>query len=496
MAEELETVAFKPLAGEGRPKEIREGETTMSLYKRGKWYWTDFSVDGTRYQQSLHTTDRREAQRLEKDRIADAKRGRLAPSTVNFARLGFTEAAERYLAERKHGLARWSIRTEHERSRNPRAYFGQTRLNRITADHLREYIVWRKQQKPLRGDAPEISNRTVNMEVAFIRRLLKRAKRLHVLADDLKPLPERRDIGRALTPDEKLRLIRAAKGKPEWANARLALTLALNTTMRGCEIKGLQWRDVDLMDRTLTIRHSKTEAGERVITLNPDAMAAILELRERARGFFGDNLSPDWYVFPSGEGQGPKIGSNQATVKPDPAKPMISWRSAWRAIRTAAAKGDPEKGIPPMPNLARLRFHDLRHHAITELAESAASDSIIRSIAGHVSQKMLEHYSHVRLEAKRQALDALTTTRLGTDSQGASEGSYVTRNVTKGASKEVRSPQVLQNAGGDDGTRTRGLMRDRTVSTGAMPVHLSNSVNPINRRRHAVRVTSGTFSGG
>jgi hypothetical protein len=31
------------------------------------------------------------------------------------------------------------------------------------------------------------------------------------------------------------------------------------------------------------------------------------------------------------------------------------------------------------------------------------------SIAGHVSQKMLQHYSHIRLQAKRIALDALST---------------------------------------------------------------------------------------
>ncbi len=55
---------------------------------------------------------------------------------------------------------------------------------------------------------------------------------------------------------------------------------------------------------------------------------------------------------------------------------------------------------------ARLRFHDLRHHAITELAESQASDSTLMSIAGHVSAKMLAHYSHVRLEAKRNALNS------------------------------------------------------------------------------------------
>jgi len=35
-------------------------------------------------------------------------------------------------------------------------------------------------------------------------------------------------------------------------------------------------------DRILTVRFSKTEAGERVIPLNTDAMAAILELFKRA----------------------------------------------------------------------------------------------------------------------------------------------------------------------------------------------------------------------
>jgi integrase len=41
--------------------------------------------------------------------------------------------------------------------------------------------------------------------------------------------------------------------------------------MRGCEIKGLRWRDVDMIGRSLTVKRSKTEAGERVIPLNADA---------------------------------------------------------------------------------------------------------------------------------------------------------------------------------------------------------------------------------
>ena len=51
---------------------------------------------------------------------------------------------------------------------------------------------------------------------------------------------------------------------------------------------------------------------------------------------------------------------------------------------------------------------DLRHHAITKLAESAdASEQTIMSIAGHVSREMLTHYSHIRQEAKRKAVAAL-----------------------------------------------------------------------------------------
>ena len=57
--------------------------------------------------------------------------------------------------------------------------------------------------------------------------------------------------------------------------------------------------------------------------------------------------------------------------------------------------------------MAGLRFHDLRHTAITKLAETIASDQTIMAIARHVSRKMLEHYSHVRLEAKRRALEAI-----------------------------------------------------------------------------------------
>jgi hypothetical protein len=42
------------------------------------------------------------------------------------------------------------------------------------------------------------------------------------------------------------------------------------------------------------------------------------------------------------------------------------------------------------------------------LLEAGVPEAAVLSIAGHVSRKMLEHYSHIRMEAKREAIAALT----------------------------------------------------------------------------------------
>ena len=54
-----------------------------------------------------------------------------------------------------------------------------------------------------------------------------------------------------------------------------------------------------------------------------------------------------------------------------------------------------------------LRFHDLRHQAITEMAEAGASDATIMALAGHLDRAMMEHYRHVRMAAKREVLSEL-----------------------------------------------------------------------------------------
>jgi len=160
-------------------------------------------------------------------------------------------------------------------------------------------------------------------------------------------------------------------------------------------LKSLQWSEVDLFTGTLTIRKSKTAAGERVVPLTDVAVSALARLRRRAESF--GPVEPSHYIFaafvPKFTFSGKNvIGYNITAFAPT--KHVSSWRSAWRTLTKKA-------GLPG------FRFHDLRHCAITQLAEGGTSDSTIMAIAGHVSRRMLERYSHVRMEAKRNAMEAL-----------------------------------------------------------------------------------------
>lgn len=56
----------------------------------------------------------------------------------------------------------------------------------------------------------------------------------------------------------------------------------------------------------------------------------------------------------------------------------------------------------------RYRWHDCRHSFISRLAENPrVSEETIKSLAGHVSKLMLERYSHIRIQAKREAITVL-----------------------------------------------------------------------------------------
>ncbi len=147
-------------------------------------------------------------------------------------------------------------------------------------------------------------------------------------------------------------------------------------------MRGLRWSDINLFEAVMTIPDSKSEAGKWRVPLNSDAIHGFRLLVDRAARL--GIARPECYTFPSCE-----------NLHIDATRPQKTWRTAWRNLtRVAGLKG--------------LRFHDLRHQCITELLEGGAPEAAVLSIAGHVSRKMMEHHSHIRMEAKRKALEGLT----------------------------------------------------------------------------------------
>jgi integrase len=124
----------------------------------------------------------------------------------------------------------------------------------------------------------------------------------------------------------------------------------------------------------------------------------IVELRDRAKLLFGSDLEPEWYLFYGSQHGGfdPQTGS---LARPNPARPVGHWRRAWKAIMKEAG-------------VSKARFYDSRHTAVTDLLESPdVSEEVAKAIVGHVSRKMLERYSHQRIQAKRAAVATLSLPR-------------------------------------------------------------------------------------
>ena len=240
----------------------------------------------------------------------------------------------------------------------------------------------------------EAAPKTINEEVGFLLRLLGEkgdALRTKLRRQKALKLATKSEVGKAYSPDEKALLYDAAKRRRSKA-IYPALVLSLNCGLRDKELRELQWGRIHLVEAYLVVGTSKTDAGSgRTIPLNSLALQVLKTYSTWYTGKF-EHLNSEWYVFPAGKPQ-----------PTDPTKPCTSFKTVWRKIKSdAGVKG---------------RWHDNRHTFITGLSESGqASDQTIMDMAGHVSRRMLKHYSHIRMEAKRRAVAALIPNeRVGLD---------------------------------------------------------------------------------
>jgi integrase len=399
----------QPPVQKGAPSKPRDND---GLHKRrGIWHFK-LKVGGRWREISTRTSNYQQARKTRQQSIQAQEDGRLP---TDLAKWPIEKATPAWLAERAKLVAPQTHRIDRERLLPIRRAFGGRRLCDITSGDIRGYQVARTN---------DVGPRTINLETKVLRMLLKWAKLWSRVVDDCKPLPEnRRGPGRALSPDEEKRLFEIAASNPHWSAAYLAAQLAANTTARGCELKGLRLADVDLDSKTITVQRvtTKTDAGCRVIPLNVSAAWAVTRLLERA-ALLGAR-DPQHYLFPAFKFRSRNQTTDTRGVGYDPSSPMKSWRTAWRAL-TRAIECPACKLLQQPAEVCRnegcktpihdrkspfagLRFHDLRHHCITRLAEAGVAEQTLMAIAGHVSREMLEHYSHIRMQAKRAAVAAL-----------------------------------------------------------------------------------------
>jgi len=351
----------------------------MSLYRRGDVWWYKFRFAGQVIRESTKSESKtvaKDAERVRRRELEESwnqiKRRKLPPL--------FSLAATDWLktrtsiapsTERSYKLAISQLTTD----------FGKQLLCDLSVEDLAAYQTRRKRDG--------VSNRTVNLEMGVLRSILRRYRMWEPIAADVNFLKENPSPGRALSHEEETRLLQATS-KSRCRSLYAVVMLALNTGMRASEIRGLKWEQVDFLGSALTVGKSKTLAGTgRVIPLNPRALAVLTHWR----GLFS-GAQPEDHVFPH-EKYGLAGNDRQSCAwEIDPSQPMHRWKVAWESARKAAG--------------VSCRFHDLRHTFISRLAESQASDSTVMALAGHVSRAMMERYSHIRMEAKRRAVDTLS----------------------------------------------------------------------------------------
>src|ERR1039458_10202000 len=347
--------------------------------KESAVWWYKFNYAAKPIRESAKTTRKTVAGEAEKRRRLELEKTNAGmPTEKRENRIrSVADVVKPYLKryEQDHRGREKSILFAKGRLKQVTRLLGKTLLPDLTEDAIREYMTARI------GEG--MSGRTVNMEVGELSRAI--GKPWSILWPKVRKQEERKDVGRALSPEEEARLLESAGKKKRWHTAAVIIRALLLTGMRSGELTSAAWGQVDFQRRVLTVGRAKTSSGTgRQIPMNNDL---FLLLSAHAAWFtekFGA-ARPEHYLFPFG------------SVPNDPTRPTTTLKTAWDRDRK-------DSGVS-------CRLHDLRHTALTKMAEAGVPESPMLSLVGHISPAMLERYSHIRMAAKREAVESLATTK-------------------------------------------------------------------------------------
>lgn len=267
-------------------------------------------------------------------------------------------------------------------------FFGDLPLAAFHPGHLRAYQLARLEGQGVFAGQPAGPS-AVNHELNALGQILRRANLWEPLREFYAPLREPEwQQPKTFTVSEEARIFSAAAADPNLELADIVFRITRNTTASGCELRGLRLRHVDLLAKPPRVaippEATKNDIRPRVIPLNGEALQAFVRALDRARRC--GSFQPHHFLFP--------YRVNRRLW--DPNRPASrSW------LRKQAKQLRERTGVP------HLRPHAFRHLAVTELLESGVPEQAVISVAGWVSRKMIEHYSHTRIEYKAEAVAVL-----------------------------------------------------------------------------------------
>lgn len=165
----------------------------------------------------------------------------------------------------------------------------------------------------------------------------------------------------------------ARKGNGQWgagtANALIKpfVLLALETAMRRGELLALRWENIRLKDRVAHLPMTKNGQSRTV----PLSTKAVEVLNGMTRKLYGE-------VFDGLTANAVKLGFIRAVKRA-------------REAYVECGGDDPRM-------LVDLRMHDLRHIAVTRLAERLPNIVELAAVSGHSDVRMLKRYYHPKAE--------------------------------------------------------------------------------------------------
>ena len=348
----------------------------MAVYKRGGVWWYSFIFAGKRVQESAKTSRKTIAVEAEKNRRLELERTLAGiPVEKKIRRISSVGELvgiyrERYAID--HRERHQSVLFSRGRLAHITRLLGNTLLPDLTEDAVRCYIKTRLEEG--------VSGRTINMELGELSRAI--GKPWSVLWPKVRKQEERKDVGKALMPEQESRLLEEAV-RTRSGIMRTFVPVSLLTGMRSTENRTLRWEQLDFANRVVTVGRAKSSSGTgRQIPMNDDLVGVLSAHAHWFTRRFGET-KPEFYLYPFG-----KPGTE------DPAKPITDISSAWDTLRKRAG--------------VRCRLHDLRHTVATKMAEAGVPESTMLALLGHMSRAMLERYSHIRMAAKRLAVETLS----------------------------------------------------------------------------------------